>query len=489
MKISSRRWLRVGLLVFVCVCGSGYVFAQEITETVAVVAEGDVPVVTEENVSIDFKDADIKNVLRVLALKSGVNIVAGDEVTGNVTIRLTDVPWEKALDIVLRTYGFTYERDENVIRVTTIENLKNEELVTESYTLNYANASDVTPSIQEMLSERGRVRYDKRTNSILVTDIPQNLDKVEKIIIALDRMTPQVLVESKMIETTLGDDEKLGINWTTQFSLTGSARPTTFPFDAAKGGTRFLPGELLPTNDTADAGFPGGNRTEFPEASATDFTFGTLNFTSFQAVLEVLKSRSDTKVVSNPRIVAMNNKEAKIIVGTRIPIPIYELNNETGFYGITGYDEEEVGVKLTVTPSVNQQGYITMKIHPEVSSILSYTGPNNERPIISTREVTTEVIVRDGQTIAIGGLIKEQTIDSHTKVPVLGDIPILGLLFKKKSKEIDTTDLLIFITPRIMRDEILEKVPDSMESEVVVGDEAPAAAELETETEDLTTDN
>ena len=418
------------------------------------------------NVSIDFKNADIQNVLRILSLKSGVNIVAGDEVIGKVTIRLTDVPWEKALQIVLRTYGFTYEKDDNVIRVTTVESMKMEALVTEIFVLNFCIAEDVNLSIQPMLTERGSTSIDVRTNSILVTDTPQSLDTVEMIIKRLDRITPQVMIEAKMIETTLDDNENLGIDWTLGGEVSGSSRKVTFPFDKSKGGTRLFPGESLPQNDPSDALFPGGNPTEFPMVAASDFAFGTLDFTAMKLVMEILKSRTNTKILSSPRIVTMDNQEAEIIVATIWPFPTYEVSEGTGNLIVSGFSKERIGIILTVTPTINQRDYITMKVHPKVSE-LTTTTTSEGQPVTLTREAKTRVIIKDGHTIAIGGLIKEKTVDVVVKVPILGDIPILGYLFKKKDKAVDTTDLLIFITPRIIRDQ-------SIQDKVIIQTAVPA---------------
>ena len=185
-------------------------FAQELT---AEGAEGLPPPPGESegketapgNVTIDFKDADISNVLRILSYKSGVNIVAGKDVQGTVTIRLVDVPWEKALDVVLKTYGFAYEREANIIRVTTLENLGQEPLKTEVFNISYAKAEDVADSIKEIISERGSVRSDKRSNTVIVTDIPTNLYKIQQVIEKLDEATPQVYIEARIIETVLDD--------------------------------------------------------------------------------------------------------------------------------------------------------------------------------------------------------------------------------------------------------------------------------------------
>ena len=419
---------------------------------------------TSGNVTLDFKDADIMNVLRILSYKSGVNIVAGQDVSGPITIRLTDVPWEKALEVILRTYGYTYEREDNIIRVTTTENLEKEELVTEVFSLNYADAVNVPGTIEEMLSDRGSVKFDARANLVIVTDIPTNIYKIKQVIEKIDRKTKQVNIEAKIIETTLDKDDKLGIRWTTQISASGSSRPTTFPFKRSSRG-----GSYYPVGDPAGSGggssatksigeFPTDPGSSFPLAVPTNYTFGTLNFTQFQAVLEMLKSRTNTKIISNPRITTLDNKEAQITVATTYNIPTYERNDSTGNYEITGYQEKDLGILLSVTPQINPEGYIVVKIAPEVSAFAAWdtfttSGGNIQAPRFTTRRASTQVMVRNGETIVIGGLIKEETTDAVYKVPILGDIPLLSLLFKKKEKEISSTDLLFFITVNIVEGE------------------------------------
>ena len=203
------------------------------------------------NVTMDFKDADITNVLRILSYKSGINIVAGKDVTGPITIRLTDVAWEKALDVILRTYGYTYEREGNIIRVTTTENLENEELVTELFSLNYADARIVPDAIEEMLSNRGKIKFDERTNILIVTDIPTNVYKIKKVVERLDVQTMQVVIETKIIETTLGSTDKFGIDWQMKVVATGAKIPTTLPFHRAldSKGQSYIPLPLPPESE------------------------------------------------------------------------------------------------------------------------------------------------------------------------------------------------------------------------------------------------
>ncbi|MFH0839949.1 MAG: secretin N-terminal domain-containing protein [Candidatus Omnitrophota bacterium] len=444
------------------------------------------------NITVDFKEADIRTVLRILSEKSGVNIVASKDVEGTITIRLNNVYWEKALDIICKNYSCAFERDGNIIRVTTVENLKQEELTTEVFSLNYANAEDVAGAVAEMLSLRGKdkVRFDERTNVLIVTDIPTNLYKIRQVVDKLDKRTPQVLIEAKIIETTLIDTENLGIDWTVKLSAYGAKRPITFPFTVS--GTlsylgipkdmwnTFMPrvegdttydiqdatgGAPATITATTESPFPielGEFRqwsdSPFPVTGADQFTFGTLDFSQFSLVLEYLKSRRDTNVLSNPRIATLNNQEATILVGTILAIPKFERNPDTGTMEVTGYTEKDLGIKLNVIPHINASGDIVVDLRPEISALLGFDTLDAARGLVaprySTREATTQIMVRDGETIMIGGLINENTVNLKKKVPWLGDIPVLGrALFTKTEESIQKTELIIFMTVHLINND------------------------------------
>ncbi len=439
------------------------------------VTEG--PVSAPGNVTVDFKDADIQNVLRILAFKSGVNIVAGKDVTGTVTIRLVDVPWEKALDTILKTYGYAYDQQGNIIRVSTLENLQKEELSTEVYPLNYSKAADVEKSIKEMLSERGSARSDSRSNSIIVTDMPTSLQNIRKVVERLDSQTPQVLIEAKVIELTLGKADQLGIDWNVRAAISGASRPITAPFNATQRSvfSQIFPiGRGTQTGVVASSGattatstiedFPkgkGGGGTDsiqptFPVADKAEFTFGSLDFSQFRAVLEMIQNQRDTKVLSEPHVTVLSNQEAKILVGEIIAIPTFERNSTTGKMEITGYDDRDLGIRLAVVPQVNNSNEIVVSIHPEITNLIGYDDLTGEikAPRFSTREAMTNVRIKSGQTIAIGGLIKEDVTDENNKVPLLGDIPGLGKLFSYQNKQVTKTDLLFFVTVTVIKDTV-----------------------------------
>lgn len=435
---------------------------------------GSVQVTTPGNVTVDFKEADIRNVLRILSFKSGVNIVAGKDVTGSVTIRLVDVPWEKALDVILKTYGYAYDRQENVIRVATLENLNREELSTEVFVLNYSKATDVEKSIAEILSERGKVRSNARSNMLIVTDMPTSLQKVRMVVQRLDAATPQVLIEAKVIEMTLGSTDRLGIDWNLRVGVSGSKRPTSFPFPATRTTNleRFLPigrgtqttaiisgGDSVPTATIED--FPKGGSGEniqptFPVADKAEFMFGAIDFSSASAILEFIQGRNDAKILSAPHVMVLNNQEAKILVGEIIAIPTFERNSTTGRMEITGYEDRDLGIRLSVVPQINTEEEIVVTIHPEITNLLGYDEltADIKAPRFTTREAVTNVRIRSGQTIAIGGLIKEDTQNRIKKVPLLGDIPGLDKLFSHQEKVVTKTDLLFLMKVTVIKDTV-----------------------------------
>ncbi len=450
---------------------------QETAQTPAVSTSTPEAETDSGNVSIDFKDADIGNVLRILSLKSGINIVAGPEVAGTVTIRLENVPWEDALNVVLRTYGYVYERSGNVIRVTTKDNLATEELVTETFILNYTTAKEAEAAIKDILSDRGRVQSVARTNMLVVSDIPTNLYKIREVILKLDKSTPQAHIDSKIVKTQLQEGENLGIAWTPSATLSGSARPSSFPFDAFNRSENTDPFERVlgnyfpninpnsstaaPTAAAPNPFNPNGFPLSTPSTTGNAYTLGTLSFSSFSAVLNFLRTRENTKVVSNPRITVLNNQKARIKVGTDVALPQFERNETTGSFEISGFTYRETGVVMEVTPHINEANEILVNLKPEVSAqsgsttfSSSTTASFTSIPNFSVTNAETQVLIKNCETIAIGGLMTDSTVTTENKVPFLGDIPGLGKIFRSKRRtqgdNNSKVETLFFITVTIV---------------------------------------
>ena len=457
----------------------GVIGGAEVSETNMTAHIEKISYVKPGNVTVNFKDADIKAVLNYLAEVSGVDIVTAPDVTGNVTLKLTDKPWETALKIIVKNYGYAYEREGDIIRVVTLDSLKKAELSTEVIHLNYATVDEAKIAVTDMLSDRGKVAFDARTNTVLVTDLPTNIYKIKQVMTKIDKRTPQVMIEARIFETLLEDDERMGIDWGLKIALTGAARPTTLPF-LSSGGLQFIDGAVsskylpvgLPASTTSttpsgggaavettsDAEFPSDGVTPFPYVDADQFTYGTLDFTQFSAVLELLKQRRSTDVISNPRITTLNHKEAKILVGRVYNFPTFDQTELTGQWVISGYESKELGIKLVVVPHVNKNGEIVVELKPEISNYLGLEKISDElsAPIWSTRMADTQIMARDGDTIFIGGLVSENNVDVEKKVPVLGDIlgdiPFIGGLVKHTSVEKEKKELIFFITVHIVKD-------------------------------------
>lgn len=459
----------------------------------AVVVE-DMPSVSTGNITVNFKGADIRTVLAYLSEVSGIDIVPSPDVAGTVDLRLKDKPWQVALDLIVRNYGFAYEREGDIIRVVTVDRLKQEELKTQVYNLNYGKSKDIVVSIKEMVSSRGKVMYDERTNMVVVTDIPTNIYNIGQIIDKLDKKTNQVLIEARVIETVLDDSEKLGIDWNLKFSVSGAKRPTTFPFNYFKApfNSETIHGKIesyfpqsqasAPSSTTVGSG--GATVTDtagefpttmngvfgFPFALKDDFTFGTIDFSQFSAIVEFLKSRADTDVVSNPRIATLDNIEALINVGQTLNLPTFERSSTTGRMEITGYTPTDLGIILKVTPHINSKDEIVVDLYPEITDLLRYDtldpATGVVAPVFSSRQAKTQVRVKDGETIFIGGLIKENDVKVNRPIPilgdVLGDVPGLGLLFTKKETRKQKVELIFFITVHIIGgDKDIKDLPKS----------------------------
>ncbi|MBF0569556.1 MAG: secretin and TonB N-terminal domain-containing protein [Candidatus Omnitrophica bacterium] len=412
----------------------------------------DVDLGKDGNVSLDFREAELRNVLKVLAYKTGVNIIAGPEVEGTVSIQLKDVPWQKALDVILSTYGYSYEQKGDIILVTTVDNLKKrredaklladqEPVTTETFILNFGKAEDAVKSLEKMKTARGSINFDKRTNAIIVTDVSSNLQIMREVVKRLDTVTPQVLIEARIVETTLDKTDTLGIDWNIGgITANGASRATSFPF----GKHQLSRGGLVRQYVTADS------------PSVPVISYGTLSFNQLSATLDLLKSRANTNILSNPRIVTLDNQPAKVQVGQQFPMPQYTFSTQTNQLQISGWTYIDTGIIFNVTPHVNNAQMVTLDIEPRITQILStlptggVNASNATMPILSNEVVSTSVMIKDGDTLVIAGLIKDDVQKTVTRVPILGYIPILGWPFQHTADVHTKVDLVIFLTPHII---------------------------------------
>lgn len=434
-------------------------------------------------ITFSFKDADIRNVMRLIAAKARVNIVYGPEITGVVNMELRDVPWEQALNLVLDLNGYSYQKRGNVIKVLRKEDVGKEPLSTEVFVLNYSIATDVAEAVKQMLSERGSIKTDTRSNTVIVTDIPANINKIEKVLARLDGRTPQVLIETKIIEMKNTLEKDLGIKWTSlkeyKVKLGGLSRKYdstrsggqdrddiyyTYDDDQKKEDYDYV---LAPTEgvigDTVQYDLTDITRRTLTDTFTryllkSDVRAAILSATDFELVLSALEEHADVELLSNPRVVTANNEAAEIKIVDEYPVPNYEFDTETSQWSITGFDKEEIGVIFNVTPNISSDGYITMKVEPEVSKLIGLVdftagGATVQIPFVGRKKASSKLVIKSGDTLAVGGLVDEDKTKVITKVPVLGDIPVLGRLFSHTDVDDVKKDIIFFITATIIDEE------------------------------------
>ncbi|HEY1400533.1 MAG TPA: type IV pilus secretin PilQ [Terriglobales bacterium] len=419
---------------------------------------------TGEPISVNLKDVDLKDFFRLIHEISGLNVVLDPMVHGNLTIVLDDVPWDQALDIVLKNNDLSRQLDGNVLRIATVDTLKKEaegrraqidaealavDKVSITRFLSYAHAKDVLLPVKKFLSQRGDVVADDRTNSLIVSDIPAVLPQIDRIIQQMDRKTQEVEIEARVVAATRSFARdigtQLGFGWGNGPSAVGGVQgvgttPTTI-------GPGFVPNPLYIIS-------PGGtNGTQIPLFSnlgATGPTSGlqfvnATNNMRIDLLLTMAESRGLLKVLSRPRIVTQNNIQAVVKQGVRVPVVT---SAQLGGPPTTTY--VDAFLRLTVTPQITSEGTIFLNVDVE-NTLPDFGHQVLGNPTLITQQATTQVLVTDGGTVVIGGVIQTQNSLSVSQVPLLGDIPYLGNLFKRRAVQTSNQELIFFITPRIVQ--------------------------------------
>lgn len=420
-------------------------------------------------IDLDFKDADIHNILRLLAEVGGVNVVTSDDVKGTVTIRMKNVPWDQALDVVLQAKGLGMVRSGNMIRVAPQDALEKEReaaiarqkqnvelapLETRLIPVSYAQAESLKPRVSELLSTRGTVSTDERTNVLIVRDLGENLDDVEELIRTLDTQTPQVLVEARIVEATSQYTKDIGIQWggdATWSGATGNPTGLTFPSNLGLAGGNFnqdtptqglspVTGASSSPNFAVNLPATTGNG----QGGALGLTMGSVNGNfNLNVRLSAAEAHGVVRIISSPRVLTLDNREAHIAQGTLIPYSqISAQGIQTAF--------QEAKLQLIVKPHVTSDGAVGM--HVKVTRDepdFTRTSARGD-PTILKREAETDLLVTDGHTAVIGGIFTRNTGRNVDQIPFLGDIPILGVLFQRRRTRDERNELLIFLTPRIV---------------------------------------
>ena len=424
---------------------------------------------TGRRIDLDLKDADVHNVLRLLADVGQVNIVTADNVSGSVTIRMRNVPWDQALDVVLQAKGLGVVQHANMLRVAPLVDLEKERelqiarrqqevklapLETRLIPVSYATAAEIQDRAKPLLSERGSIAVDERTNVMIVRDLAGNLNQIEELTRSLDTQTPQVLVEARIVEATSRYIRDVGIQWggdTTFSSATGNPTGLAFPSSVGLVGgasdgntptaglspfTRTVANPNFAVNLPATVGTGAGG--------ALGLTFGSIDNTINLAVrLSAAESSGMLRILSSPRILTLDNREARISQGTLIPFSQVSAQGvQTTF--------QEAKLQLLVKPHVTADGSVSMhvKINRDEPDF-NQTSARGD-PTILKREAETDLLVMDGHTAVIGGIFTRNTGRNLDQVPFFGDIPLLGLLFQRRRASDTRGELVIFLTPRIV---------------------------------------
>lgn len=424
-----------------------------------------------EKLSLNFQNIEVRALLQVIADFTNLNIIASETVSGNITLRLKDVPWDQALDIIMQAKGLDMRKNGNVVLIAPRDELNTKEKLefeskqqiselepvrTESFQLSYQKAENfkkiLTDDKQRILSKRGSAVLDPRTNQLFIQDIPSKLEEIRNLIAKVDVPTRQVLIEARVVQADDGFSRNLGAklgfvhgsNTTPGTAIGGGG--TRFAVAGTTTGTTALTGGSTPAAaDSTFVSLPAGAVNGFSPGQFAVSIFGSSLTRFLNLELTALEGDNRGKVISSPRVVTGDNIEALIEQGEEIPY------TEASSSGATTVSFKKAVLSLKVTPQITPEGNVMLKVFINKDSRGALAGGI---PAINTKKVQTEVLVENGGTVVIGGIYEQNDRDDVTKVPLFGDIPVLGYLFKNTTRVATKTELLIFITPKVLSDRL-----------------------------------
>ncbi|HXP35880.1 MAG TPA: secretin N-terminal domain-containing protein [Chthoniobacterales bacterium] len=400
----------------------------------------------------EFQGDDVGQVLRLLARQAKVNMVVSDAVTGTVTMRLEDVTALQAISIIVKAKGLFMDKIDNVFYIKTATERTAEPTESDSYQFSYARAKDIAPLMASQLASKDPPQIDERTNTIFFRETRSNIDNVRKMLVQIDKPTKQVMIEARLVEVSADPVQAYGINWAGTVGSASAPKTVTYGNPIASGSP--VPGANPPTSGFA-LGRPGNHHFFGDLGHLIPSQFAILSVPQFSATIQALNEDADAEFLANPRIVTADNQQAKIEVLRNQPVPQLNFNEQTATAVFGGFQDKLFGNTLIVRPSINKDNYITLSVKPEISNKVndfhfSFNGADVSSPIIDKRSLDSNVLIKSGDTLAIGGLLSDQVSKSRTKVPLLGDIPLLGYAFQSHDNERHKRNLLIFVTPTIL---------------------------------------
>jgi len=402
-------------------------------------------VYTGKRVTLEFADADIRKIFQLIAEVSNLNFLVGDDVSGTISIKLVNVPWDQALDVILETKSLGMKQDGNIVLIRPIGKImsladeelsarrayeRTLELRTKIFDINFAAVGDIAGQFQSFKSERGTISVDSRTNRVIVTDIEPAIEKMASLLKALDIPEKQVLIEARIVEASSSFTQDLGIQWGIHYRDGSASMFGINSLDTGFGG--------IVTNVASSVGLPAASAA----GGALGLSFGKLTSNvQVDLRLSAAAEAGQVKIISTPKVVTLNNKSAKISQGQMIP---YSTVSAEG----TKTEFVEAALTLEVTPHITADGSVSMKI--KASNNSAGSAATGVAPPINKKEATTELLVKSGETTVIGGIYVDTDTSTDSGVPYLKDIPLLGWLFKSNNQQKNKSELLIFITPKIV---------------------------------------
>jgi type IV pilus assembly protein PilQ len=418
----------------------------------------------------EFQGDDVGQVLRLLARQAKVNMVVSEAVTGTVTMRLEDVTALQAIAIIVKAKSLFMDKIDNVFYIKTAQERTAEPTESDSYQFSYSRAKDIAPLVASQLASKDPPQVDERTNTIFFRETRSNIESVRKLLVQIDKPTKQVMIEARLVEVTANPRQSYGINWAGVVGSSTSAQ--TFQFAGSGLGSSKIQTDVNPTTGQSSTSVVPGTlpsvTTTNGHLSGVDFLrdvehgfaaiggqFAILSVPQMSATLRFLNEDADAEFLANPRVVTADNQQAKIEITRNQPVPQLNFNEQTATAVFGGFQDKIFGNKLLVRPSVNKDSFITLSVKPEISNKVGdqafvFAGATVTSPIIDTRSLDSNVLIKSGDTLAIGGLLQDEQTKARSKVPILGDIPVLGYFFQERLNARTKRNLLVFVTPTII---------------------------------------
>jgi type IV pilus secretin PilQ/predicted competence protein len=430
------------------------------------------PLATEADPSADtggvgvreFQGDEVGQVLRLLARQSKINMVVSDQIPPGttVTMRLEDVTALQAIAIIVKAKGLFMDKVDNVYYIKTPAERGAEPTISDSYQFSYARAKDIAPLIAAQLQSKDAPQVDERTNTMFYRETGSNMESIHKLLVQIDRPTKQVMIEARLVEVNANPRQSYGINWagvvgsgsSPQTVKLAGTTPTTYKVDD-DGNVKV---DKLPSYEIDSNGRLKG--TDFLRDASNGLAalagqFAILSVPQMSITMSALNEDSDAEFLANPRVVTADNMQAKIEITRSQPVPQLNFNEQTATAVFGGFQDKKFGNTLLVRPSVNKDDFVTLAVKPEISNKVRdetfiFAGAAVSSPVIDTRTLESNVLIKSGDTLAIGGLLQDEVNKARTKVPLLGDVPVIGYLFQSRNNARTKRNLLVFVTPTII---------------------------------------